>query len=60
MRIYFSGSSSIKGLPEVLIQEQDPCVMLSYFEIHKGDGVSTARLAKHTHNIKNKKPKKKK
>lgn len=55
MRIYYSGSSSIKGLPELLIREMNPCIMLSYFEIHKGDGVSTARLAKHTSNLSQKK-----
>lgn len=55
MRIYFSGTSSIKGLPEILIRDHNPCIMLSYFEIHRNDGVSTARMNKHLLNLKTKK-----
>ena len=53
MRLYFSGTSSIKGLPEILIRDKNPDIMLSYFEIHRNDGVSTARMNKHLLNLKN-------
>lgn len=55
MRIYFSGTSSIKGLPEILIRDRKPCIMLSYYEIHRNDGVSTSRMKKHLLNVQKKK-----
>ena len=60
MRIYFSGSGSGLNIPEILIKEVPPCIMLSYYEIHRKDGGRTiARMDKHLANLQKDKSKSK-
>lgn len=44
VRIYFSGVSSTKVNPEVMIPDRSPSVMLSYYDFHKRNGTARNRF----------------
>jgi hypothetical protein len=47
MKIYFSGASNRPSLPERLLSEGEPDIMLSYWMIHHRIGPDRARIKRH-------------
>lgn len=54
MRIYFSGNSSRDAVPEALIMEKRPDVMLTYHDFYKGSNDTDRRFNLHKVNVKKK------